>query len=199
MRKCLHKSGIFSKFALVKLKQINVMKYYKKADFIKEYETKVKTYKEYIKVIESLINSDLVKSYDGKQITKRFTDKVQAILPENIRIDLHTNWDNISFRLWDKNIPWTNNYVIISQYRNDKNSPMYLGTDRKFNHTDFLISAKREIEILKDWIKDWEESIERIDEVQHKYALLEKYIEELQKDVPLSLRVYINFRNPICD
>lgn len=176
------------------------MEYYKKKDFIEKHEAKIKNYKDYIKAIEILINSDLVRSYDGKQITKRFTDKVQTILPENIMIVLQTNWDNISFKLWIRNIDYySRDYVIISQYSNDKKYPIYLGTDRKFNYSNFLISAKREIEIFKDWIKDWRESIDRIDEIQHKYALLEKYIEEQQKDIPLPLRVYINFRNPIYD
>lgn len=176
------------------------MNYYKKKHFIEKHEAKIKNYKEYVKVIENLINSDLVKSYDGKQITKRFTNKIQKTLPENIMIDLQTNWDCIDFKLWIRNIDYySRDYIIISQYKNDRNSPMYLGTDRKFNHSNFLISAKKEIEILKSRIKEWRESIDRIDEIQQKYALLEKHIEDLQKDVPLPLRVYINFRNPIFD
>lgn len=175
----------------------------------------VKVYDAFIKSLTILKDSELVKSFDGKTINKRHTDKMQTLLPDYIRVELKSEeyQPYLNLTLYydesknsDSNI---RNYLdyygrthSVRQekacyYNNNVDSTYCLNGVREFNYTNFVKCAEKQIDALEGWIKQYQDVINRIDEVIDKTAELKKHIDEVLATFPSYLKPYVSFSETI--
>ena len=175
----------------------------------------VKVYNAFIDALTILKDSDLVKSFDGKAINKRHTDKMMTLLPDYIMVELKAEeyQPYLNLRLYynehknpDANI---RNYLDYyghtlqvkqekaNRYNNNVDTTYCLNGIREFNHTNFVVCVERQIEALKGWVKEYQDVIDRIDEVIAKTTELKKHISDVLATFPHYLRPYVSFSETI--
>ena len=188
------------------------MNYIKKSEFIKQASANIQAWRLAQLAIDALVQSPIVKAQDGKHTNKRFIDKLKEKINVegypviiNLTPQSYTDFLDISI-----NLDLFSNKALYYQIRNsivyhpleqndDVCEPYLCLHDRVFNYKNFVFWAERYKGVLDNRIKDYQDSIDRIDEVQEKYNKIQKYIEEMQKDIPMPLYQYISFSNPIYD
>lgn len=188
------------------------MNYIKKSEFIKQASANIQAWKLAQLAIDALIQSPIVKAQDGKHTNKRFIDKLQgkinvegypvivSLTPQSytnflavaINLDLSSNKE-LYYKVQNSIL-----YYKLEQ-DDDECEPYLCLHDRIFNYNNFVFWLERFKGILDNRIKEYQNCIERIDEVQEKYNKIQKYITEMQKDIPMPLYHYISFSNPIYD
>lgn len=188
------------------------MNYIRKSEFIKQASANIQAWEMTKKAIDALIQSPIVKAQDGKHTNKRFIDKLQSKISVEgcpVIISLtpqsYTNFLDVALHLdlsSKKELYYKvqNSIVYHKLEQNDDECEPYLCLhDRIFNYDNFVFWLERYKGILNNRIKDYQDSIDRIDEVQEKYNKMQKYVEEMQKDIPSPLYQCIFISNPIYD
>lgn len=207
MLKSLVMSEIFITFALPNLNKLKIMNYIRKNEWVSDSKLKIKANNLFVKTLRSLIESEALRRYDGKRITKYFDVAINAILPNGMKVWRNykdwRGWTDIIFSVKVKgeqdpkylNYPTAEINFPINQYGID--CPIYLKHGDKFNYARFLQCAKHMIEVVE---KDTEETklcLKNIDRYQKTYMKLEKHINDTLAGIPTMLRASIFFHNPI--
>lgn len=174
----------------------------------------VKVYNEFINALTILKDSELVKSFDGKSINKRHTDKMQTLLPDHIKVELkaeeYTPYLNIRLyydesKKYDSDIRnhldyYGRSYSVRQQKAdryNNEDSVYCLNGVRDFNYANFVKRVEIEINVLEGWKKNYQDSIDRVDEVIEKTKELKKHIEDVLSTFPSYLKPYVSFSQTI--
>lgn len=181
-----------------------------KSKILGEYKTRIRLIDEFVKVIELLKDNDIVKAYNGKKLTKRFTDKVQTILPDYIKIDLTPqSWSHfLNISIWFDNyivkdrdihnyIPYKDSHCNIDQYESNKYEPedytYCVNGVREFNYDIFVKCAERKIKLLQNEKQQYQLSIDNIDEVIQKTKELEKLVRDTISTFPAYIKPMVTF------
>lgn len=188
------------------------MDYIKKNEWVRRTKGEIRVYETLINALETLSTSELVKTFNGKRVTKTQVEKLQPLMPEHIRLELradgmfnntidiyiHINMDGLQD---PKTLMYDHFYHSekIYQYHRDNNMPVYLGTDRIFNYDNFIKCVQNRIENFKKSINDYRLCVANINKYQKAYAKMEKVITETINSIPHPLKQYIRFSNPILD
>lgn len=188
------------------------MEYIKKNEWLRKTKGEIRVYETFITALETLATSELVRAFNGKRITKTQVEKLQPLMPEHVRIDLHTNGifnDTIDINLYvnmdglqDPKTLMYDHFNIserIYQYHRDNVMPVYLGTDRIFNYDNFVKCVQNRIANLTKTINDYQLCVRNINTYQKAYAKMEKVINETMDKIPYPLKQYLYFSNPILD
>lgn len=187
-----------------------------KSQIVGEYKARIILIDEFIKAIEILKSSDVVKSYDGKKITKRFTDKIENLLPNYIKIDLVAqSWSHfLNVRLYMNREIFGNielqkylTYNDVSCEINQQEANRYEPADltycvngiRTFNFEKFVKCAQREINLLNSEKTQYVASIEKIDDVIQKTQELQKLVRQTLAEFPSYIKPTISFNFTITD
>ena len=187
-----------------------------KTQIVGEYNARIILIDEFIKAVDILKNSDIVKSYNGKKITKRFTDKVQTLLPNYIKIELAPqNWSPfLSIKLYldreifgDVNLKKYLTYNDVNCEISQQSANMYEPEDltycvngiREFNFDVFVKCAERKIKLLNNEKVQYMKSLENIDIVIQKTKELETLVKNTISEFPPYIRPMVTFDYIITD
>lgn len=178
-------------------------------------KARVKIYNDFIDALTMLKDSELVKSFDGKSINKRHTDKMQTLIPNHIKVELRsqefTPYLNLNLYYSEYEKPdedirkHTDFYARREEVRQEKPNYYNKQTDttyclngiREFNHTNFVICVEKKIEYLKENVKQYQDVIDRVDEVIEKTAELKKHIDKVLATFPPYLKPYVSFSETV--
>ena len=186
------------------------MNYIRKNEWVRKTKGTIKVYETLINALETLCESEQVRAFNEKRITKTQIEKLQPLMPEHCRIELRADGmfnDTIDIYLYadmdglqDPKTRMYDHFRIsekIYQFRRDTNMPVYLGTGRIFNYFNFVKCAESRIDALKKYVAEYQDCIKNINKYQRMYAKMEKVIEETSKAMPSPFKVFVNFSNPI--
>lgn len=187
-----------------------------KSQIVGEYNARIILIDEFIKVIEILKSSDVVKSYDGKKITKRFTDKVEGLLPKYMKLDLAPqSWSHfLNVNVWmnreifgnielQKYLSYKDIKCEISQQEANRYEPedftYCVNGIREFNFDKFVKCVERKIKLLQNEKQQYQLSLEKIDEVIQKTKELEKLVRDTISTFPAYIKPMVTFNYTIRD
>ena len=187
-----------------------------KSQIVGKFSTQITLINEFVKAIEIIKKSDIVKSHDGKKITKRFTDKLQALLPNYIVVSIASeSWTHfLSLTLYfDKNkyndneikkfLTYNESECIINQKEANKYEPLDLtycvNGVREFHTDKFWQCAERKIILLNNEKTQYELALNRLDEVIKKTKELETLVRGTISDFPPYIKPMVTFDYTITD
>lgn len=199
------------------------MNYTKREDFVKKTNAKIFVINKFIETLNELKNSDLVKTFNGKCITKRFTDKVNPTLPKGMTIEIKKEdyFDKFNIHIYFnrygdadvletisdpnlkrdiRNLSYDDCEDKIYQHEPNKYSPAdgkYLLGDRTFRHPQFVYAIDKRIEILVNYVKELQQAVDEVEIIYQKYEDLKKHVNEVLDTIPLVLRQFVNIQNPL--
>lgn len=176
----------------------------------------VKVYTEFANAIKILKDSELVKSFDGKYVTKRHTDKMMTLLPKHIKVELkgedYQPYLNLKLYYDESQNPdadirnhldWYGRSQEIRQqkadYYNKEDLVYCMNGLREFHYDKFVLCAEKQIKLLEEWAKQYQEVVEHIDEVIEKQNALKKHIDDVLATFPSYIKPYVSFSTTIYD
>ena len=199
------------------------MNYIKREDFVKKTNAKIFVINKFIETLNELKNSDLVKTFNGKCITKRFTDKVNPTLPQGMTIEIKKEdyFDRFNIHIYFnrygdtdvletisdpnlkrdiRNLSYDDCEDKIYQHEPNKYSTAdgkYLLGDRTFRHPQFVYAIDKRIEILDNYVKELQQAVDEVEIIYQKYEDLKKHVNEVLDTIPTVLRQFVNIQNPL--
>lgn len=176
----------------------------------------VKVYTEFANAIKILKDSELVKSFDGKYVTKRHTDKMQTLLPKHISVELRGEdyQPYLNLKLYynesvkpDADIRNYLDYYGRAQEIRQQKADYYNKEDmvycvnglREFHYDKFVLCAEKQIKLLEEWAKQYQDVVDRIDEAIEKQNALKKHIDEVLATFPSYIKPYVSFSTTLYD